>query len=167
MSIKKSQKTKKKQQRPKKRTQSEILKRRLEKCPFKAKKIVINPKGEVKMSEVLREFVDPYYEFAKSKEAYNRLFTLGVLAWNTSLLPKEKHKDMMEKILTTSFSSYDELLKMEAGDIVSELIKRKKKYYSENKRFIVDFKVKDTGSDFHITVASTLSDEYTFKEKEI
>ncbi|MGQ9872672.1 hypothetical protein [Leptodesmis sp.] len=42
--------------------------------------MVTNPKGEVKMSEVLEEFVEPYLDFAQNRSQREKLFSIAVIA---------------------------------------------------------------------------------------
>ncbi len=42
--------------------------------------IVTNPQGEVKMSEVLEDFVEPYLAVVKNHSQREKLFTMAVIA---------------------------------------------------------------------------------------
>jgi hypothetical protein len=41
--------------------------------PLDGSKIVVQPSGETKMSEVLVEFIEPYSQFWNTKEELNKL----------------------------------------------------------------------------------------------
>lgn len=149
--------------RPQKRSQRqqkfvEGLKSKLERGPLCPEKIVISPPGEAKMSEVLTDFVRPYRLEADTEEAYRNLLELAIIAWNTSLLSQPEQQEMVNRMLTEGFPKATKELKQEVKDILEELITRKYQYYSENKRFIVEFDLKDLGRDYHLSVASTLNE---------
>lgn len=141
-----------------KQKQLEVLKSKLEQESFQFEQIVLEPEGEVKMSEVLTDFIEPYREEADTEQAYRRLLTLAVMAWNASLFPKEEQQDMVDKILNEGIPEADEELKEELKEILSELISRKQRYFSEYKRMIIDFNFKNIGGKYHLSVASTLSE---------
>ena len=44
-------------------------------------------------------------------------------------------------------------------DILEEMIVRKRTLFDDNKRYIVDFKLQETESNYHISVMSTLADQ--------
>lgn len=54
----------------------ERLKNRLEQGPPQGMKVVLEPSGEVKISEVLIDFVEPYRESVDTEEAYRKLIAL-------------------------------------------------------------------------------------------
>jgi hypothetical protein len=141
-------------QRPQTPLASFEKKLRKESLPFE--KLVVSPPGEVKMSEVLEDFVEPYREEAQTKNAIIRLLTLGTIAWNTALFPKPERQGMIDKMITDDLVEGDKKLKAEIQDLIEELIARKNRYFSEHKRMIVDFELKDEGSGYHLSVASTL-----------
>ena len=157
MSSKKIRKNKPKRKHSKRQKRIEDLKQKLEKGPLRGKKVIIEPRGVVKMSDVLKDFVEPYSEFANTIESYHKLLTLGVIAWNTSLLPKQEQQAIVDKTFDEGLPMGSDELKMDIKDIVNMLIERKNTYFSENTRTIVNFQLKDTGSKYHITVISTLS----------
>lgn len=132
------------------------LEKKLRKESFPFEKLVVSPPGEVKMSEVLEDFVEPYREEAQTKEATRRLLTLATIAWNAALYPEPERQGMIDQVLTDDIVEGDKKLKAEIQEIVKELIARKNRYFSENKRMILDFELKDVGSGYHLSVASTL-----------
>ena len=109
------------------------------------------------MSDVLSDFVEPYREFADTEEAYRKLLTLGVIAWSAALRPEQERQEMVDKILADAQAATEEV-EMELKEIVNMLIARKEAYFSEYRRDIIDFEVTDTGSGYHLSVASTLEE---------
>lgn len=153
---KQSKKKKRKRRQEQKQKRLASLKKKLEQGPLRGQKIVIEPGGEEKMSKVLIDFVEPYLEFADTEEAHRKLLTLAVMAWNASFLPEKEHQDMIDRVLDAGIPTGTEELKTGLKDIVNMLIARKKVYYSEYTRKIIDFELTDTGRDYRLSVASTL-----------
>jgi hypothetical protein len=152
----KSKKTK--QSRKRKRTQKRFagLKRKLEQGPLRGQRILIEPSGEEKMSEVLTDFVEPYLEFADTDEAHRKLLTLAVMAWNASFLPEEEQQELINRVLDAGIPTGNEELKTGLKEIVNTLIVRKKLYFSGYRRKIIDYDLTDMGRNHHLSVASTL-----------
>jgi len=119
---------------------------------FKDQKIEIYEQGE-KMSEVLALFIAPYTQSAPNYDAYRRLVAIAVIAWNASLLEKiERNKflDEMRKAIPN-----DKTTQQDFTAIVEELIERKKRFFGNNHRNILNYKVVDTGRNYHLSVVST------------
>lgn len=108
------------------------------------------------MSEVLIEFIEPYSEFADTEEAYRKLLTLAIIAWNAFSLSEKYQQDMIQSVLDKGMSAGTEELKAGLKEIINALLVRKKMYFSEYTRRIIDFELTDTRKEYHITVASTL-----------
>ena len=149
-------KIKRRRKRQRKQKRFENLEKKLEQGPFRKDKIVIEPSGEVKMSKVLTDFVEPYLEFTETEEDYRKLLALSVMAWNASFLPEKEQQEMIDRVLDKGIPTGTEELKAGLKEIVNELIVRKKIYFPEYTRMIIDFEVTDTGRDYHLAVASTL-----------
>ena len=130
------------------------LKSRLEQGHFRGREIIANPSGEAKMSDVLRDFVEPYRKFTDTEDAYRKLLTLGVVAWGAALLPKKEQQDRVDSILSKGIPTADGELETGLKEIVNRLIVRKETHFSEYRRDIIDFELKDTGSGYHLSVAS-------------
>jgi hypothetical protein len=157
MGSSKSRKAKRRRRCGLKRRQTplESLNPRLEQGLLRKDEFIIEPGGAVKMSEVLTDFLEPYFEFAGTDAAYQKLLRLAIAAWNTSLLPEEEQQDMVDKVLRTMPATSEEL-KTELRETVKVLIARKKARFSEYKRRILDFELIATGNGYHLSVASTL-----------
>jgi hypothetical protein len=94
-----SKKKKQSRARTKRREQLSAHARRVREGPLPRAKILVEPKGQEKMSAVLEAFVEPYLELADTENGQQVLFHLAVLAWNASLLPEEKRQAMMDDVL--------------------------------------------------------------------
>jgi hypothetical protein len=151
MSASKSRRPKRQQ----KRQRFEPLKRRLEQGPMAGRQIVIEPAGYVKMSDVLGDFAEPYLESAETEDAYRKVLSLAVLAWNASFLPEEEQQAMVDSCLAAGVPRRNEKLKAGLKKIVYALIARKKALFARYRRNIIDFELEDRGSHYHLMVAST------------
>jgi len=157
MGSSKSKRVKRRRRCGRKRRQKpfESLNRRLGQGIPRKDEFIIEPGGAVKMSEVLTDFVEPYFEFADSDIAHRKLMMLAIAAWNTSLIPEEEQQDMVEEVLRTMPATSEEL-ETDLRETVKMLIARKKAHFFEYRRMIVDFKLADMGEGYHLSVASTL-----------
>ena len=154
----KSEKSKRRRKGKQKQKRLTDWRKELEQGPFRGREIVTGSRGEVKMSNVLKALVEPYRELADTEEAYRKLLTLAVTAWNASLLPEEEQEGMVDRILGGGLPEDDEELKPGLKDIVNMLIERKRAHFSEYKRAIVDFELTDTGREHHLSVVSFSGD---------
>jgi hypothetical protein len=143
---------KRKQRRQGKPDRLESLKRKLQSGPWRDVKIEVAPGGEPKMSGVLLDFVEPYRKYADSEEALRKLLTLAVMAWDASLLPEEDQQAMIDRVLAAGGVS--EEVRPSLKEVVNTLLARKKAYFAEYTRIIIDFEVQDTSRGIHVSVAS-------------
>ena len=104
----------------------------------------------VKMSEVLGEFIEPYYELAKTEEHLWKLMALATAAWNIALYPPKDRLSLLEKAL----QAIPEEAREDGRASVMELVLRKEMFFSNYRRLIVDFALTDTGEGYNLSVAS-------------
>lgn len=119
---------------------------------FKGQKIQLHERGE-KMSEILGLFIEPYIEYTTNYHAYNNLVATAVVAWNAALLDAKHQRQFLndaKKSMTIDPTTQKDLLA-----IVSEMIARKKLLFAANRRFIVNYKVIDTGRNYQLIIVST------------
>jgi len=103
------------------------------------------------MSEVLLDFIEPYTEEAQSEDEFRSLITMGLVAWNTALLPEESHEQTLDRLI-------DEAVRDGADDfrqVVYEMIERKQRGFAQIKRLMLkdDLTVSEKGR--HLSVIST------------
>jgi len=123
---------------------------------FAGQEIVIQPGLGEKMSEVLLAFIEPYRELATTREAYEKLITVAMVAWNAALLPKDKRDAFLDEGINPVLSSLGNKAIQDFKVIVNELIKRKERLFSNNRRFIVSYELSETKNNYHLSVASTI-----------
>ena len=110
----------------------------------------IAPSDEVKMSEVLTEFIEPWEAAADTDIKYRFLLGLAVVAWNLSLLPEEFQGDLLASSAATVAPNVPEVPEM-----ISELVERKKAHFAEVRRLIAGYELSGSGVDRVLVVAST------------
>ena len=151
--------TRQRRERRKKRGASERLKARLERGSFHDRKLVIAPGGHPKMSEILADFVGPYMDAVDNEQACRRLLTLALTAWNASFLPEEEQQDMIDRVLEAGIPAGSDELKAGLKGIVNMLLARKKAYFSQYTRNIIDFELTDRGDGYQLAVVSTSGED--------
>ena len=114
--------------------------------------LVHAPPGEVKMSEVLLEFIEPYSNDWTTAEQLKKLLSVATIAWNAALLPASGRAEILQKM--GDKLPPEDLQPMRA--IIEEMIARKLTRFANNHRFILDYQVAMTPSGPHVTVMSSL-----------
>ena len=154
MAAAKKKKKKPRRARTQKRKQLADHKRRLQRGPLRDAKMRIEPEGQVKMSAVLEDFVEPYLDLVDTGPGRRMLFTLGVLAWNAALRPPEERQAMVDTVLDEGLPAVSEKSRGELKELVAEMIGRKLDLFPDIRRYIVSHELTDQGHGFYLSVAS-------------
>jgi hypothetical protein len=117
--------------------------------------LIVNPQGEVKMSEVLEEYVEPYADSAPNYSQRQKLFELAIIAWNLAMMPESGRKVMIDEFLQQGIKG-NRLIQQDARKVLEAMMVRKQEFFADHRRYIIDFKLQDLGDQFHLSVASTL-----------
>src|SRR3712207_5677137 len=125
----------------------EAFQNKLKQTPLPTSEFVLAPEGEAKMSEVLEDFIAPYKHQVDTEEAMQKLLTVAVVAWNASFFSESEQQEHIEKMQAEGMPDATEQLKTEFKEIVSQFISRKKRYFSEYKRVVIDFDLKKIRSE--------------------
>jgi DNA-binding transcriptional regulator PaaX len=136
----------------------EALRKKMEEGGFGelAANIPIEPKGAPKMSEILQQFVAPYLDNVSTLRRRKALFSLAAIAWNTALATESEKQPILEAFLEKHLPTEDAETQHQVRQMIDELIARKHQHFSDNKYFILDFQITETGQRYDISVASTL-----------
>ena len=126
--------------------------------------VLHDPPEKEKMSEVILKFLDPLLDLDVDDELMQNFIAFGTLAWNASLFPKKRQKKILRTIMDLfKFPTKEDREVVET--IFKMLLARKKKYFSENKRVIVDYQLSKTRKGLMLDVASTQYSESPVKGK--
>ncbi len=117
------------------------------------REVVVRPSPQLKMSQVIFDFIEPYQESARSDAEFRNLVTLGLVAWNAALLPREERERTLDQIISKSVPDGAE----EFRQIVHEMIERKLRCFAHIKRLIVAHELTFTEHGPYLFVSSTLT----------
>ena len=121
-------------------------------------KTLVNPEGEISISDAISKVIAPYRDTAQNYHSFHKLVMVACTAWNAAIMPVGQRESMladMRKLMPDQQSRED------FTAIVKELMKRKNKLYPKVNRMIVQFKVTERRNDFHIAIASTMENKET------
>ena len=123
-------------------------------------KTLVNPEGEISISDAISKIIAPYRDTAQSYSSFYKLVMIACTAWNAAILTDEKGASMLSDMRK---SMPDQQSREDFTEIVKELMKRKNRLYPNVNRMIVEFKVTERKNDFHIAIASTMEGKETAK----
>ena len=103
--------------------------------------IVKNPQGEVKMSDVLEEFVEPYLPEANSLEQQRILFDMGTIAWNLAIMPEHQRQPAISELFDDLMKDKKATVKRDFNNLMDEMIARKLELFPNNRRYILDYQL--------------------------
>ena len=138
--------------RSRRRVANRSLRKRVKKT-FPGRITATSAKDDIKMSEVLEQFMEPYRGFDETEDAYRKLIALAILSWNMMLFPENDREAKLEELLT----AFPEEIRHEGRGIVEQMMSRKERLFSNYKRAILGYELTDTGDGWHLSVASTAS----------
>ncbi|MGC8643187.1 MAG: hypothetical protein ACP5XB_25280, partial [Isosphaeraceae bacterium] len=113
-------------------------------------KVVYEPAGHEKMSDVLDDFIEPYSDVADTEDAYRKLLMLGQMAWNTALLPDDERQVIIDQTLDAGFARTSGPTRAAAREFIETLVRRKLEHFAGNRRAILSFSLTDTGDGYHL-----------------
>ena len=119
--------------------------------------IIPNQTG-IKYSELLQTFAVPILDGTEDLAMLKEKLSFCVLAWNAAIWREEsekKYQAMKKDVLKNPQVGKD------IGLLLEEMVKIKKKKFSQYRKVIVDFEVKKKGSGaFHLSVGTELFEHY-------
>lgn len=110
------------------------------------------PPGIEKMSDVFEAFLEPYWHVWKSEDQLNKLFLIGMAAWNTAMSPLEERANLIRRLEETIPPDCRE----DFRELMMDMIRRKETYFSHNRRVILKFAFQVETDGINLQVVSTM-----------
>ncbi len=100
--------------------------------------VVVNPPGELKMSEVLEEFAEPFLVETKTLKMVQNSYYFAALAWNIGCAAPDQWDQQIDESLAKLLSG--ELLADfdEIRILLRAMVERKASHFGEIRRFVVE-----------------------------
>lgn len=129
----------------------------LKKLEASGNKVVVEPGGAVRMSEVLQDFAEPLLRESGTDAEVKDAIKFSILVWNVSLFPAPERENMVE-MLIKQVSNPDQPEHTESVKYyVNMLLKRKEEMFPDINRAVIDCQFSGSGSKLRFDVASNLS----------
>ncbi|MBF0344332.1 MAG: hypothetical protein HQL06_08890 [Nitrospirae bacterium] len=116
-------------------------------------KMIENP--PVKMSAIILDYAKPLLDTADNIRDERKVIEMAITCWNMSLLKKNEREEAIKSVLNSKHMSKKAIEDMHS--IMQYFIDRKYKYYPNIDTMIVDYKLKDLGDSFNLSVVSFIS----------
>lgn len=124
---------------------------------FHNMQVMVNPAGTEKMSEVILRFAEPFKD--DDGLVSKAMLEIAIIIWNASFMPKDMQRKAVEDVVNV-LPSDDREARREMFLIVNTLLERKKQYFSNNKRMIMDYHITESAHSIHLDVVSTVPEGY-------
>jgi len=120
-------------------------------------KVLINPSGHEKMSEVILKFAQPMLDASDNGESTRKAINLAILAWNFAIIHERSGEKALDEIIhKTMKPDTDEAKIEEFKRYLAMLFIRKRELFPDNKRVILDYQITEARDNFHLDVVTTL-----------
>lgn len=95
-----------------------------------------------KMSEVILDFAEPLLNTLEEDddEIFEGILRFAGMCWNISLLPEKEQKQMVQTLVNEVGKS-DILKRLRVEDDIRMLLERKKAFFADDKRMLMDFRI--------------------------
>jgi hypothetical protein len=124
---------------------------------FKDSEVIQNDDRLEKMSDVIHRFAEPLRD--ENGDIPANMLRFAILVWNASLLPEDEQEEAFRDIMK-ALPSKEREFREGALFAIGILLKRKKKYFSDNKRVIIDYEITETKDMLNLNVVSTAPTGY-------
>lgn len=117
-------------------------------------KVEILPQNEIRMSDVLEAFVEPYLETAHTHDQRLMLLSIAAFAWNVALRPEDQQQQEITEFVSQIVPDANNPARRDITATLEELAERKRSSFADVRRYIVDFELRETRNDIHLSVVS-------------
>lgn len=115
-----------------------------------------------KMSAIILDLADFLLKAASTKQQEHSAISIACLAWNMSILDSVRGQERLDDFFQ---DKDDPDFKADIEDIIGAMIAKKRHYYPDINRIIVDFELLQNKKDIHLTIMSIVPEEEAAKAK--
>ena len=137
--------------------QQVLLKRVRASQHFHNTQVIVNPAGTEKMSEVILRFAEPIQD--EDGMVPKALLEIAIIIWNASFMPQKMQRKALEDVVNIIPKENLEA-RRDMFSMVNLLLERKQRYFSQNKRLIMDYHITESAHSIYLDVMSTIPDGY-------
>jgi len=119
--------------------------------------VMVNPAGTEKMSEVILRFAEPFKD--DDGLVSKAMLEIAIIIWNASFMPQAMQRKALEDVVNVLPQDASEA-RRELFFMVNMLLERKRQYFSNNKRMIMDYHITESAHSIHLDVVSTVPEGY-------
>ena len=124
---------------------------------FRNVEVIRNAGNLEKMSDVIYRFAEPLQD--ENGDLPANMIRFAILVWNASLLPKDGQEEAFRDIIK-ALPEKERGVREGTLLAIAMLLERKEKYFSDNKRVIIDYDIAETEDMLNLNVVSTVPKEY-------
>lgn len=107
-----------------------------------------------KISEVFLEFIAPFKSVATTQDSFEKLIVTGIIAWNAALATGAERQKLIDSSVQAIVDQAGETWRKDAEETIALLIRHKERAFAADRRYIVDYRVTDTGQAWHLAMAA-------------
>ncbi|MGH8057988.1 MAG: hypothetical protein ACREOH_12245 [Candidatus Entotheonellia bacterium] len=137
--------------------QQTLLKRAQKSDYLKDAQILVNSGDIEKMSDVILRFAEPVLQGPGGPN--KNAIRLAIAVWNVSLLPKDEQSESLKPIVNM-LPEDDRDARDKLIATFDMLLARKRRYFANNTRVILDYQITDSADTLHLDVISTVGKAY-------
>jgi hypothetical protein len=107
-----------------------------------------------KISEVFLEFIAPFKSAATTQDSFEKLIVTGIIAWNAALVTGAERQKRIDSAVQVIIDQAGETWRKDAEATIALLIRHKERAFAADRRYIVDYRLTDTGQAWHLAMAA-------------
>jgi hypothetical protein len=114
-------------------------------------------KGQLKMSDIMHDFLAPYTSETPTLSEYHNLLPLALVAWNTALLPPERHNVLLNSFIQVALPNSDPIANHDLRRLLEAMVQDKLENFAEYDRAITDYDVYEVDGEIQLSIASRIT----------
>ncbi len=115
-------------------------------------------KGQLKMSAIMHDFLAPYTRDSPTLGEYQNILPLALVAWNTALMPPERHNVLLNSFIQVALPDSDPIENHNLRQILEAMIQDKLDNFAEYDRAITDYDVYEDDGEIRLSIASCVTE---------